>query len=149
MSKKSKVNPKHKKKRKFRNWREYEASLVQRGSLTLWLSEDAIAQWLAPKTGSPGRPKLYSDLAIQTILSLQYIYGLAQRKVIGFVTSLFALMGVDLLVPDKSRLSRRAKDIDLSFRDLRKGAACSDRRCHRSLKALLISVLLAELYPLS
>ncbi|MEM1256289.1 MAG: IS5 family transposase, partial [Cyanobacteria bacterium P01_H01_bin.21] len=30
---------------KLRNWSEYNAALVKRGSLTLWLSDQVIAQW--------------------------------------------------------------------------------------------------------
>ena len=36
---------------KVTNWREYDASLRQRGSLTVWLTKEAIAAWQAtPRT---------------------------------------------------------------------------------------------------
>jgi hypothetical protein len=32
---------------RIRNWKEYDAALKQRGSLTFWVSEDVLANWLA------------------------------------------------------------------------------------------------------
>ena len=34
-----------KQKYKVTNWAEYNASLKSRGDITVWLSDDAIAQW--------------------------------------------------------------------------------------------------------
>jgi hypothetical protein len=37
------------------NWAEYEAGLRRRGSLTMWVTEDAMAAWAAaPRTTSGG-----------------------------------------------------------------------------------------------
>jgi hypothetical protein len=36
------------------NWPEYDAALVRRGNLTVWLTDDAIAAWHAPATGKRG-----------------------------------------------------------------------------------------------
>ena len=33
------------------NWREYEAALRQRGSLTVWISQDALHGWRPPERG--------------------------------------------------------------------------------------------------
>src|SRR5439155_6417402 len=39
------------------NWSEYDAGLRQRGSLTVWFSEEAIAAWRAePRTTRGGQP---------------------------------------------------------------------------------------------
>ena len=42
-------------KRRVTNWAEYNAALRQRGSLTVWFSEEAIAGWneLPPKRWTP------------------------------------------------------------------------------------------------
>ena len=40
---KSKVHPKYKTKYRVGNWAAYDRSLVERGSITLWLSPEAIA----------------------------------------------------------------------------------------------------------
>src|SRR5437763_3478864 len=37
------------------NWSEYDAGLRQRGSLTVWFSEEAIAAWRAKPTDHAGR----------------------------------------------------------------------------------------------
>ena len=37
--------PKYRKKYKIHNWRSYEQSLIKRGDLTLWLSEDVLESW--------------------------------------------------------------------------------------------------------
>ena len=34
------------------NWPDYDAALVRRGSLTLWITEEALAAWHAPATGA-------------------------------------------------------------------------------------------------
>ena len=36
------------------NWREYEAALRNRGSLTIWFTDEAIASWKAQPRTSPG-----------------------------------------------------------------------------------------------
>ncbi|MGD1852077.1 MAG: transposase [Cyanophyceae cyanobacterium] len=48
----------------IRNWSEYNPGLKQRGSLTMWLDEDAIHHWYAPKQPARrGSNQIYSDLA--------------------------------------------------------------------------------------
>jgi len=48
-------------KYRIRNWNDYNKSLIQRGSITVWFSEDYIKKWTAPKEiGKKGGPKLYS-----------------------------------------------------------------------------------------
>jgi hypothetical protein len=46
-------------KRRYRvtNWREYDAALRRRGSLTVWFTDEAIAAWRAvPRTTPGGQP---------------------------------------------------------------------------------------------
>ena len=50
------------------NWAEYERALVQRGGITLWISEDAVAFWKPAPTGLRGGQKKFSDHAIETAL---------------------------------------------------------------------------------
>ena len=54
-----------------------------------------------------GRPKLYSDLAIETALTLRLLFKLPLRQTEGFLKSIFTLMNVGLNVPDHTTLSRR------------------------------------------
>jgi len=44
------------------NWPVYEAGLRQRGSLTVWFSDEAVAAWAAePRTTHGGQPR-YSGI---------------------------------------------------------------------------------------
>ena len=53
------------------NWAAYDASLRQRGSLTVWFTDEAITAWqAAPRTTRGGQP-WYSALAILTALDAE------------------------------------------------------------------------------
>jgi hypothetical protein len=67
------------------NWPAYEAGLRQRGSLTVWFSEEAVAAWAAaPRTTRGGQPS-YSLLAILTALTLRAVFRLAHRQAEGLI----------------------------------------------------------------
>ena len=104
-------NPKFKKKYKVNNWNEYEQSLCNRGSLTLWISPSVIKSWKPRTIKTRGRKQRFSDRAIETILSLRLIFHLPLRQTEGFVTSIFQLMKLKLPVPDHTTLSRRGRTI--------------------------------------
>ena len=110
----------HKKSRnpKYRvtNWGQYEQSLRNRGSLTLWISPSALKSWKAPKSGKPGRQQKYSDLAIETVLTLRLLFHLPLRQAEGFVSSLFQFMGVNLPTPDHTTLSRRERTLKIRIK---------------------------------
>lgn len=93
---------------KVTNWREYETGLRRRGSLTLWMTPEALSCWRAPKRTTRGGQPRYSDLAIETALTLGLVFGLRLRQTEGFLTSVLKLIGLDLAVPDHTTLSRRA-----------------------------------------
>lgn len=67
------------------------------------------------KTGKRGASKVYSDLAIETVVTIKSIYGWAGRQAVGFVASIFELMGVKLAVPEHSTLSRRLGKLAISL----------------------------------
>ena len=115
-STKSRVHPKYKTKYRVGNWSDYDRSLVERGNLTIWLSPHAIAQWNAKPSRRRGGQRKYSDLAIETALTLRLLFKLPLRQVEGFLRSLFDLMGVALDVPDHTTLSRRAKVLKVPLR---------------------------------
>ena len=56
---------------KIDNWVEYDAALRRRGSLTVWVTPDAIAAWMPAATGQRGRPRKYSDVVIEAGLMLR------------------------------------------------------------------------------
>lgn len=91
------------------NWPEYEAGLRRRGSLTLWITPEALTGWAAPRRKTRGGQPLYSDLAIETTLMLGMVFGLRLRQSEGFLNSVLELMALDLPVPDHTTLSRRAR----------------------------------------
>src|SRR6476469_1407486 len=67
-------------KRKVTNWREYDAGLRQRGSLTVWFTDEAVQTWQAePRTTRGGQPD-YSPLAILTALTLRTVFRLPFRQ---------------------------------------------------------------------
>ncbi len=99
--------------RKVTNWPAYDASLRQRGSLTVWFTEEAIAAWRAePRTTRGGQP-WYSELAILTALTLRAVFRLALRQTEGLIGSLMRLLGLDLPVPDHTTLCRRAATLEV------------------------------------
>src|SRR5262245_60966168 len=101
---------------RIRNWSEYNASLKQRGRLTIWVSPEAVANWTTDElTGEPGASPTYTDLAIETMATVQAIYGLAGRQTQGFLQSLFELMKLDLTAPDHSTLSRRRRQLTITL----------------------------------
>lgn len=104
-------NPKPK-----RNWSAYNQALVARGTLTLWIDDDLARQWAGEHDPHRmGRPPVYSDAAIQLVLTLRAIYGLGLRQAEGFVRSLFQAHGLDLPVPDYTTLSRRSADLTIDL----------------------------------
>ena len=112
------MNKKQKQSSVVRNWREYNAGLVERGSLTVWLDESALSGWCeVEKSGGRGASLTYSATAIQAILLLKAVYHLPLRAAQGFATSVLGLLGLRLglsvPVPHYSTLSRRQIGLEL------------------------------------
>lgn len=93
------------------------------------MSDEPIAAWHAVKRTTRGGQLRYSDLAIETTLTLGLVFGLPLRQTEGFVASLFKLMNVKLTVPDHTTLSRRC---GYSRRDMQQAVSrrSSDRPLH-------------------
>ncbi len=102
-----------KQRHRVTNWAEYDAALRQRGSLTVWFSEAAIAAWRAEPRTTPGGQPHYSTLAILTALTLRAVFHLALRQTEGLIGSILRLLGLDLAVPDHTTLSRRAAMLEV------------------------------------
>src|ERR671928_282998 len=93
------------------NWTEYDAALRQRGSLTVWFTEEALAAWrAAPRTTRGGQP-WYSPLAILAAPTLRAVFRLGLRRTEGLIGSVLRLLGLELRVPDHTTLSRRAEGL--------------------------------------
>ena len=78
---KSRVHPKYKTKYRVGNWTDYDQALIQRGDITLWISADASDTWSPTPSGKRGRQRKYSDIAIETALTLRLVFSLPLRGV--------------------------------------------------------------------
>jgi hypothetical protein len=117
-----KPSPKGKKKYKVRNWKEYNEALVNRGKVFFWITQAVIDDWQEKeKTGKRGRPKKYTDTAIQTTLTLQQVFHLTLRGAEGFMQSIFGHLNVILSSPDYSTLSIRGEKLKVTVRVKPKG----------------------------
>jgi hypothetical protein len=95
------------------NWGEYDRALQERGSLTVWVTPEAIAAWQAPPTGQRGRSPFYSNLAIETGHLLRLAFGRPWRQTEGLLRSIVTLLGVSLAIPDHTTFSRRSVTLSL------------------------------------
>ena len=96
---------------RVRNWAAYDAGLRRRGDLTIWFSEEAINAWTAPRRTKPGGQRVYSNLAIETALTVRLVYGLPLRQTEGFLGSIADLLSLSIPIPDHTTLSRRGKKL--------------------------------------
>lgn len=111
-----------KQKFKITNWSAYNNALRQRGSLTVWLDESAIAAWTnSAQPEGRGRPLHYTDMAIATVLMIKRVFNLPLRALQGFVDSIFTLMALPLRCPDYSLVSKRAKSVNISIKTPTRG----------------------------
>lgn len=113
MPKLTKTNPRPKRLYRVKNWSEYEKALVQRGSLTFWLSDDLEKVWRYAGEKQRGSQFDYSEKAIEIMLTIKEVFHLTNRGVEGFVRSLFEMLHIDLSVPDHSTLSKRGKKLQV------------------------------------
>ncbi len=89
--------------------------MVRRGDVTVWMSPDAIAGWKPKPSGQRGGQLKYSDVAIETALTLRLVFHLPLRQAEGFLASVFRMMGVTLEVPDHTTLSRRSQRLKVQL----------------------------------
>src|ERR671920_139992 len=102
-----------KQKHKVTNWREYDAGLRQRGSLTVWFTDEAVQAWQAEPRATRGGQPDYSPLATLTALTLRAVFRLPFRQTEGLIGSVISLLGLDLAVPDHTTLCRRAATLEV------------------------------------
>jgi hypothetical protein len=107
---------------RVRNWKDYNRSLINRGNLTIWFSEDAIKGWYQkpPRCQKQGRPFTYSNSTIELALTLRLLFHFSLRATQGFLEGLIMLLGLKLEVSHYSQLSRRASALNLSLHQLKK-----------------------------
>jgi hypothetical protein len=98
---------------KVTNWNEYNRSLKNRGSLTLWLSDDVVKTWYYQGKKQKGAQYVYSELCIETCCVLRKIYHLPYRQTEGFVSSILKLLGESIATPDYTIICRRNKSLQV------------------------------------
>jgi IS5 family transposase len=105
------------------NWSQYNRSLIDRGNITLWFSDDAISSWFAqaPTKIRRGRPTLYSDKAIETALSLRSLFGWSLRATQGFIEGMITMMDLSIEAPDYSTICYRASQLSVSLAQIVSG----------------------------
>ena len=92
---------------RIKNWSSYNRALVARGSLTVWIDDGLWQHWYDHRPSQRGAQFVYSDQAMEWMLTMRVLFGWPLRQTQGFIQSLLALMGLALAVPDYSTLSRR------------------------------------------
>jgi hypothetical protein len=102
---------------KVTNWSNYNQSLINRGDITLWLSDDFLAQWYEDSHhGGRGLSNHYSHIAIECLLTLKAVFKMPLRALQGFAQSLVRLMNTDIKIPNYSTLSRRAAHLPIALK---------------------------------
>lgn len=114
---KAKAKVRHKfdkKKYHVKNWYEYNSALKNRGDITIWFTDEALEAWQADiiirKRG--GQP-IYSDLAIETGLTIRAVFHLGLRQTEGFLESFKKLLELKIQIPDYTTLSRRGNGLTI------------------------------------
>jgi hypothetical protein len=99
------------------NWQQYNESLVRRGDVTLWFSEEALASWEhANEERKVGRPFTYSDGATECLLTLRELFRLPYRQTEGLGRAFVKLLEADVAIPDFTSLAKRAAKLKISLK---------------------------------
>lgn len=100
---------------KITNWSAYNQSLINRGSLTIWISEDIASWWYDDGPAQVGGQYVYADKCIECLLTLKVVFGLGYRQLQGFSQSLLSLLQVDLVCPSYSQIQRRSSQVEIDM----------------------------------
>lgn len=111
MPKRTKTHSRPKKLYRVKNWSKYDQALVQRGSITFWLSVDFERSWRYEGEKQRGSQFDYSEQAILILQTVKNVFHLPNRATEGFMRSVFAMLKISLSVPDHTTLSRRGKGL--------------------------------------
>ena len=120
---KSKVHPTYKTKYRVANWPAYNQALVRRGDVTVGCPRKRSLPGRPAPSGRRGGQRRYSDLAIETALTLRLLYHLPLRQAEGFLHALFGMMRLGLAAPDYTTLSRRSQHLRRRLRPVPPGEA--------------------------
>jgi len=99
---------------KVANWPEHDRALQRRGSLTVWVTPEALAAWQPPHTGGRSRPRDHSDVAIGTGQLLRLAFGCPWRQTESLLCLITILLGLGVSVPDHTTSPRRNPGLALA-----------------------------------
>lgn len=110
-------NEENPKKDKYRvvNWSSYNKSLIGRGDITIWISEEVADGWYYDGPDQRGAQFEYSDESIECLLGIKAVFHLPYRQLQGFVGSLIKLMDLDLKIPSYTQICRRAEGLEIDI----------------------------------
>jgi hypothetical protein len=108
-------------KYRVKNWPAYNAGLIARGDVTIWMGRDLWQPSAEADAVRRGRPRVYADAVIQMLLGLKQVFRLPLRALQGFAASMNKLAFADMPVPNYTTLCRRARDLDVVLPTLRSG----------------------------
>jgi IS5 family transposase len=98
------------------NWSKYNESLVRRGDVTFWFDEEVLAAWKHENAERKvGRPFVYSDRAIESLLMLRELFRLPYRQTEGLGRALAKLLQAEIAIPDFTSLAKRAGKTTVAF----------------------------------
>lgn len=98
------------------NWTDYNRALINRGNLTLWIDDKAIATWhTQQKKSKRGRDYKYSEFAIECALTIRSLLNLTLRKTQGFIEGLISMLELPISAPNYTTLSRRATNTHIDL----------------------------------
>jgi len=104
-----------------KNWAQYNQSLINRGSLTLWISKETLKKWTPERDPKHfGRPYLYSDDLITAALITKGVFRLTYRSLQGFLESVMGLANCSLPIPSYSQICKRSQRLKISSKFSRK-----------------------------
>ena len=116
-ARKAKAQKKKKTSYRVRNWSSYNKSLVQRGSVTVWISAEVLEGWhpeMEDKRQRGGQVQ-YSDQAIECLLILKAVYHLPYRQTVGFAQSILDMLKANVRVPDYTTLCKRSTELKVDI----------------------------------
>lgn len=96
------------KKWKVSNWSAYNKGLINRGNVLVLIDWEALHKvWYPEQAKKNGCPFMYSDTAIEIVLTIGALFRLPLRQTQGCAQSLFSMMGLPYEIPSYTTLSRR------------------------------------------
>lgn len=107
-----------KKKYRVRNWKEYNESLKQRGSLEFWIEQGAKVTFEITHEGGKkkrGAPLKHSEGVVGFVLILGTVFHQRLRQAEGFAQSVVKMAKLSWNIPDFTTLSRRRKTLTMQL----------------------------------